>query len=55
MPKAKRSPKRRTCKGCGAPEKVNPIGYSNITPYSGYCVDCINRAFEAIRKEEELR
>lgn len=55
MPKSSRSPKRpppRTCKGCGAPEKLDTIGlYSNISPYLGYCVDCINRTFEAIWRE----
>lgn len=40
------------CKGCGKPEKISPLGYTNIAPALGYCADCINRAMDAIRKEE---
>ena len=48
--------KRRFCRNCGQPEKTNGLGYSNLSPYSQICVDCINRArptgvrFLAIRK-----
>lgn len=37
----------RLCNGCHAPEQIDALGYSNISPYLGYCADCINRAFEA--------
>ena len=41
------TPSPRHCRFCGAPEKIGVIGtrqYSNLTPYSGVCCDCLNRA-----------
>lgn len=35
---------RRRCPACGSEEKELSLGYTNLAPYSGYCVDCINRA-----------
>jgi hypothetical protein len=35
----------RRCRCCGAPERRDKLGlYSTLTPYSGICADCINRA-----------
>lgn len=36
--------RKRRCRSCGKPEKVNAIGYTNIAPFMGVCVDCINKA-----------
>jgi hypothetical protein len=43
MTTVKRKPAKK-CKWCGTPERVDAIGYSNISPHLGYCVDCITRA-----------
>lgn len=45
-------PAPRTCPACGAPERETTLGYTNLAPYSGYCVNCINRAADQLDKEE---
>lgn len=35
----------KKCKACGAPEK-RAGGLTNIAPALGYCLDCINKAFD---------
>lgn len=33
---------RRLCRICGKPEKKYAFGYSNLTPYSEICTECIS-------------
>jgi hypothetical protein len=34
---------------CGTPEKVDALGYSNMTQSFGpYCLECINRAHQQV-------
>lgn len=43
---------RRMCKQCWAWEKISDLGgvrVSNLTPYSSYCVDCINKFMKAMK------
>lgn len=50
-----RKPKPRVCKGCGKPETIRHVGgaiYTDTAQFLGYCADCINRAWAAIRKEQ---
>lgn len=37
------SKRKRFCRICGQPEKKYILGYSNLTPYSEICVECLNR------------
>ena len=41
--------KARTCRGCGAPEKVDSLGYSNMAQFVDYCATCIARAKREVR------
>jgi len=34
----------RRCKLCGTPEVVDAVGFTNLAPFSGYCVACLTRA-----------
>lgn len=48
----KKGKRKRRCPACGVEEKETLIGYTNLAPYSGYCVDCINRAMALIKEEK---
>lgn len=42
--------KSKTCKGCGAKEKITKIAGTKWTNFAlgGYCAKCVNRAMEEI-------
>lgn len=41
--------KPRTCTNCGAPEGETRLGYTNLSPYSSICTDCVNKAIQNYR------
>lgn len=41
----------RRCRGCGKPEEVSALGYTNLAPALGYCVECID---EAARRQDAV-
>lgn len=54
MTRAKCKPPKAVvrCEGCGCPEKKDPLGFTNIAPYSGYCTECLNTAMKQVAAEQ---